>query len=191
MDGNFLSFLAIGFFAQLVDGALGMAFGVTTALLTLGLSPAHASAMVHTAEVFTTGTSAISHTMHNNTNRRLVIELAVARSVGAIIGAYVLSNIDGHVVRPFIAAYLLVLGLSILLRAFQAPPETDTPPSFAAPLGIVGGFLDAIGGGGWGRPLRPPCSVRVSPRAQSSARSTRPSSSSPRRQRPRFSLSCD
>ena len=152
MDGNFLSFLAIGFFAQLVDGALGMAFGVisTTALLTLGLSPAHASAMVHTAEVFTTGTSAISHTMHNNTNRRLVIELAAAGSVGAIIGAYVLSNIDGHVVRPFIAAYLLVLGLSILLRAFQAPPETDTPPSFAGPLGIVGGFLDAIGGGGWG-----------------------------------------
>ena len=152
MDGNFLSFLAIGFFAQLVDGALGMAFGVisTTALLTLGLSPAHASAMVHTAEVFTTGTSAISHTMHNNTNRRLVIELAAAGSVGAIIGAYVLSNIDGRVVRPFIAAYLLVLGLSILLRAFQAPPETDTPPSFAGPLGIVGGFLDAIGGGGWG-----------------------------------------
>ena len=150
MDGNFLSFLAIEFFAQLVDGALGMAFGVTTALLTLGLSPAHASAMVHTAEVFTTGTSAISHTMHNNTNRRLVIELAAAGSVGAIIGAYVLSNIDGRVVRPFIAAYLLVLGLSILLRAFQAPPETDTPPSFAGPLGIVGGFLDAIGGGGWG-----------------------------------------
>ena len=152
MDSDFLTFLAIGFFAQLVDGALGMAFGVisTTAMLSLGLSPAHASAMVHTAEVFTTGASAVSHAIHNNINRRLVIELAVEGSVGAIIGAYVLSNIDGQAMRPFVAAYLLVLGLSILLRAFHAPPETDTPPSFAAPLGIVGGFLDAIGGGGWG-----------------------------------------
>ena len=152
MDADFLTFLAIGFFAQLVDGALGMAFGVisTTALLTLGLSPAHASAMVHTAEVFTTGASAVSHAIHKNINRRLVIELAAAGSVGAIIGAYVLSNIDGQAMRPFVAAYLLVLGFSILLRAFHAPPETDTPPSFVMPLGIVGGFLDAIGGGGWG-----------------------------------------
>ena len=152
MDTDFLIFLAIGFFAQLVDGALGMAFGVisTTALLTLGLSPAHASAVVHTAEVFTTGASAVSHAIHKNINRRLVIELAAAGSVGAIIGAYVLSNIDGQAMRPFVAAYLLVLGFSILLRAFHAPPETDTPPSFAMPLGIVGGFLDAIGGGGWG-----------------------------------------
>lgn len=152
MPADFMTFLAIGFFAQLVDGALGMAFGVisTTTLLTVGLSPAHASAMVHTAEVFTTGASAVSHTIHKNINRRLVIELAVAGSVGAIIGAFVLSNIDGHVMRPFVAAYLLVLGLSIVLRAFRAPPETDAPPTFAAPLGIVGGFLDAIGGGGWG-----------------------------------------
>ena len=152
MDADFLTFLAIGFFAQLVDGALGMAFGVisTTAMLSLGMSPAHASAMVHTAEVFTSGASAVSHAIHNNINRRLVIELAAAGSVGAVIGAYVLSNIDGRVMRPFVAAYLMVLGLSILLRAFHAPPESDTPPSFAAPLGIVGGFLDAIGGGGWG-----------------------------------------
>ena len=152
MSADFMTFLAIGFFAQLVDGALGMAFGLisTTTLLTIGLSPAHASAMVHTAEVFTTGASAVSHAIHKNINRRLVVELAVAGSVGAIIGAYVLSNIDGRVMRPFVAAYLLVLGLSILLRAFHAPPETDAPPAFAAPLGIVGGFLDAIGGGGWG-----------------------------------------
>ena len=152
MSADFMTFLAIGFFAQLVDGALGMAFGVisTTTLLTVGLSPAHASAMVHTAEVFTTAASAVSHAIHKNINRRLVVELAVAGSVGAIIGAYVLSNIDGRVMRPFVAAYLLVLGLSILLRAFHAPPETDAPPAFAAPLGIVGGFLDAIGGGGWG-----------------------------------------
>jgi uncharacterized membrane protein YfcA len=152
MDADILMFLAIGFFAQLVDGALGMAFGVisTTTLLSLGLTPAHASAVVHTAEVVTTGVSAISHAVHKNINRTLVIELAVAGSVGAIIGAYLLSNFDGQVMRPFVAAYLMVLGLSILLRAFRAPPPTDAAPAFAAPLGIVGGFLDAIGGGGWG-----------------------------------------
>jgi uncharacterized membrane protein YfcA len=147
-----LAFLAIGFFAQLIDGALGMAFGLlsTTALLTLGLAPANASAMVHTAEIFTTGASAVSHVMHKNFNRRLVIELSLAGSLGAIIGAHVLSNIDGRMMRPFVAAYLFVLGLSILLRTLRAPPESDTPPTFAMPLGIVGGFLDAIGGGGWG-----------------------------------------
>ncbi len=152
MDAHFLTYLAIGFFAQLVDGALGMAFGVisTTALLSLGLSPAHASALVHSAEVFTTGTSAVSHGLFRNINRRLVIQLAVAGSIGAIVGAYVLSNVDGNAIRPYVAGYLMVLGLFILVRAFRAAPESDAPPKFAAPLGIVGGFLDAIGGGGWG-----------------------------------------
>jgi hypothetical protein len=116
----------------------------------VGLSPAYASAAVHTAEVFTTGASAVSHIIHKNIARRLVTELAVAGSIGAIIGAYILSNIDGSVIRPFVAAYLLILGLSILLRALRAPPESDVSPTFAAPLGIIGGFLDAIGGGGWG-----------------------------------------
>ncbi len=152
MDAPFLIFLVVGFLAQLVDGALGMAFGVisATALLTFGLSPAHASAIVHTAEVFTTGASAVSHAIHRNINRRLVIELALAGATGAIIGAYVLSNIDGRVIRPFVAAYLLVLGLSILLRAFHPAPEQDVSPAYATPLGVIGGFLDAIGGGGWG-----------------------------------------
>ena len=78
------------------------------------------------------------------------IELALAGSVGAIIGAYVLSHVDGQTIRLFVAAYLLLIGLSILLRALRAPPSCDTPPAFAVPLGIIGGFLDAIGGGGWG-----------------------------------------
>ena len=152
MYAEFFIFVVVGFVAQLIDGALGMAFGVVSAtvLLTFGFSPAHASAIVHTAEVFTTGASAASHAIHRNINRLLVIQLAVAGSVGAIIGAYVLSHIDGRVVRPFVAAYLLVLGLSILLKVFQPPPEHDAPPAYAAPLGIIGGFLDAIGGGGWG-----------------------------------------
>lgn len=152
MAEEFFIFLVVGFVAQLIDGALGMAFGVisATVLLSFGFSPAHASAIVHTAEVFTTGASAISHAIHRNINRLLVIQLAVAGSVGAIIGAYILSHIDGRVVRPFVAAYLLVLGLSILLKVFQPPPEYDVSPAYAAPLGIIGGFLDAIGGGGWG-----------------------------------------
>ena len=152
MGIDLLTFLAIGFVAQSVDGALGMAFGIisTTALLSVGLSPAYASATVHTAEVFTTGASAVSHVIHKNIARRMATELAVAGSIGAIIGAYILSNIDGSVMRPFVAAYLLILGLSILLRALRARPESDTSPTFAGPLGIIGGFLDAIGGGGWG-----------------------------------------
>ncbi|MFM9850367.1 MAG: sulfite exporter TauE/SafE family protein [Hyphomicrobiaceae bacterium] len=152
MDPTFLIFIVVGFLAQLVDGALGMAFGVisTTALLTFGFSPAHASAIVHTAEVFTTASSAISHAIHRNLNRKLVLELAMAGVAGAIVGAYVLSNIDGRIIRPFVAAYLLVLGLSILLRALHPAPEQDISPAFATPLGVIGGFLDAIGGGGWG-----------------------------------------
>jgi uncharacterized membrane protein YfcA len=152
MSFGFLTFLSIGFLAQLVDGALGMAFGVisTTFLLSFGLTPAHASAVIHLAEVFTTGASALSHAMHKNINRRLVIRLGVAGASGAIAGAHVLSNIDGRVMRPLVAVYLFVLGVFILLRAVRAPPSSDAPPAFVVPLGVVGGFLDAIGGGGWG-----------------------------------------
>jgi uncharacterized protein len=152
MSFGFLTFLSIGFLAQLVDGALGMAFGVisTTFLLSFGLTPAHASAVIHLAEVFTTGASALSHAMHKNINRRLVIKLGAAGASGAIAGAHVLSNIDGRVMRPLVAAYLFVIGIFILLRAVRAPPPSDAPPAFAVPLGVVGGFLDAIGGGGWG-----------------------------------------
>ncbi len=152
MSLGFLTFLSIGFLAQLVDGALGMAFGVisTTFLLSFGLTPVHASAVIHLAEVFTTGASAISHAMHKNINQRLVIKLAVAGAGGAITGAHVLSNIEGRVMRPLVAVYLFVIGVFILLRAVRAPPSSDAPPALAVPLGVVGGFLDAIGGGGWG-----------------------------------------
>jgi uncharacterized protein len=147
-----VTFVVVGFVAQLIDGALGMAFGVVsaTALLTFGFSPAQASAIVHTAEVFTTGASAASHAIHRNINRALVIQLAAAGSVGAIIGAFMLSHIEGEVLRPFVAAYLLVIGLFILLKAFQPPPQHDLSPAYASPLGIIAGFLDAVGGGGWG-----------------------------------------
>jgi uncharacterized protein len=149
---SLLTFLLIGFLAQLIDGALGMAFGVISAtfLLSFGFTPAHASAAVHMAEVFTAGASAISHIVLKNINERLVIRLAVAGASGAIVGAYVLSNIDGRVMRPLVAVYLFVIGVFILVRAVRALPSGETSPAVAAPLGVVGGFLDAIGGGGWG-----------------------------------------
>lgn len=148
-----LMIAAIGFLAQLVDGALGMAFGLisTTALLTLGVPPAQASAAVHTAEVATTGASGLSHLFHGNIHRRLLVTLGAAGVLGGMIGAYVLSNVEGQAIRPFVAAYLLVMGILILMRAVHlAPVDEDAQVGYAAPLGLVGGFLDAIGGGGWG-----------------------------------------
>ena len=139
---------AIGFLAQLVDGALGMAFGVisTAALMSVGLPPAQASAIVHTAEIFTTGASAASHIYHRNVDWRLVTRLGVA---GAL-GAWVLSNVDASVMRPFVAAYLVLIGIFILLKAWQMGPARDAPAFWTSPVGFIAGFLDASGGGGWG-----------------------------------------
>ena len=153
VSSEFVALVAVGFLAQLVDGALGMAFGLisTTALLTLGISPAQASAAVHTAEVFTTGASGLSHLVNRNLDRRLLVTLSVAGVCGGVLGAYVLSNIDGRAIRPFVSAYLLVIGLLILLKAVRLSPTVeDAEVGYAAPLGLIGGFLDAIGGGGWG-----------------------------------------
>lgn len=142
----------IGFAAQLVDGALGMAFGVisTAALLSFGLPPAQASAIVHTAEIFTTGASAASHIYHRNIDWRLVIRLGIAGVLGAVLGAWILSNVDASIMRPFVAAYLVLLGIFILLKAWQLAPGRDAPGPWVGPIGFVAGFLDASGGGGWG-----------------------------------------
>jgi uncharacterized membrane protein YfcA len=144
--------VAIGFFAQLVDGALGMAFGVicTTSMLTIGVLPAHASAITHTAEVFTTAASGASHLYHRNVDWRLVGRLALAGVAGAVLGAWFLSNVDAAMIRPFVAAYLVVIGVLVLVRAARGMPDRDATFSIAPPLGFVGGFLDASGGGGWG-----------------------------------------
>jgi uncharacterized membrane protein YfcA len=142
----------IGFAAQLIDGALGMAFGIvcTSAMLTMGIVPAHASAIVHTAEVFTTGASAISHICHRNVDWRLVVRLGIAGAAGAVLGAWVLSNVDSAIMRPVIAVYLTLMGIYILLRAWRFAPERDKPAIWTSPVGFVAGFLDASGGGGWG-----------------------------------------
>jgi uncharacterized membrane protein YfcA len=149
---NYLLIGLIGFAAQLVDGALGMAFGVisTTAMLSIGMAPAQASAIVHTAEVFTTAASAGSHLWHRNVDWRLVTRLGVAGVLGAVLGAWILSNLDAGVVRPYIAGYLVLVGIFILLKAWQLAPARDAPGPWVGPIGFVAGFLDASGGGGWG-----------------------------------------
>jgi uncharacterized protein len=152
MAVDYVILAAIGFVAQIVDGTLGMAFGVisTTALLSFGFAPAQASAIVHTAEIFTTGASAASHLWHRNVDWRIVIRLGGAGVLGAVLGAWILSNVDASAARPFVSAYLLAIGIFILLSAMRPPPPRDAPASWTAPVGFVAGFLDASGGGGWG-----------------------------------------
>lgn len=149
---DFLLFLLVGFLAQIVDGALGMAYGVisSTVLLSFGVPPATASASVHAAEVFTTAASAGSHTVNKNVNWKLFVPLALGGVVGGSIGAFVLTSIDGDAIRPFITAYLAVMGLVIIWRATRQTRERIFPRKFAGPLGLAGGFFDAVGGGGWG-----------------------------------------
>jgi uncharacterized protein len=146
-----LPFIAVGFAAQMVDGALGMAFGVisNTLLLSLGVPPAMASAGVHTVETFTTAVSGASHALHKNVNWKLFLRIAVPGVVGGALGAYVLSNINAATAKPFILAYLAAIGLYLLWRAQHYPPH-ERNPKIVEPLGLVGGFLDAAGGGGWG-----------------------------------------
>ncbi|WEK58032.1 MAG: sulfite exporter TauE/SafE family protein [Candidatus Brevundimonas phytovorans] len=151
MDTFFL-FLLVGVLAQAVDGALGMAYGVisSSVLLALGVPPAMASASVHAAEVFTTAASAGSHAWHRNVEWRLFLPLAVAGVIGGMLGAYVLTGIDSHLIKPFVVGYLALIGIWILWRAGHDVKPRRLPAWITAPIGVVGGFLDAIGGGGWG-----------------------------------------
>ncbi|MCC6906078.1 MAG: sulfite exporter TauE/SafE family protein, partial [Anaerolineae bacterium] len=120
-------FAAAGFLAQIIDGALGMAYGVssTTFLLALGVPPAAASASVHAAEVITTGVSGLSHLRLGNVKRRLALRLLVPGVAGAVVGAYILTRIPGEVIRPFIAAYLAIMGIVILAKAIQGVRHID------------------------------------------------------------------
>jgi len=148
----FWTFVLVGFAAQLVDGALGMAYGTlsSTVLLSLGVPPAQASAMIHAAECVTTGVSGWSHVTHRNVDWKLLARIAPAGVLGGVMGAYVLTSFNQLFLKACVVAYLAVLGLLILRRAIGKLP--DAPPRLkgAIPLGIVGGFLDASGGGGWG-----------------------------------------
>lgn len=158
-----------GFFAQLVDGSLGMGYGVTssTLLLTLGLAPALASASVHLAEIGTSAVSGASHWRLGNVNGRVLLTIGLPGGVGAFFGAVVLSNLSLDAARPMVSLVLLALGGVILLRFLHgrrvaAAREAGAPAPgplggssprrrwALVPLGLVGGFLDASGGGGWG-----------------------------------------
>src|SRR5262245_23859672 len=147
MTLEFWILFSIGFLAQMIDGALGMAYGVLTnaALLSMGLPPAQASALVHTAEVFTTGASAASHIYHRNVDWRLVTRLGVAGVLGAILGAWVLSNIETPAARRFVYAYLLLMGLYILWKSLRIAIVLRPAAGWTPPLGFVAGFLDASG----------------------------------------------
>jgi len=154
-DFDFVSlvpYIAVGFAAQLVDGALGMAFGVISNALmvgVLGVPPALASQRVHVVECFTTATSGISHLLNGNIDKVLFFRLLLPGIVGGLLGAYVLTSVDASVIKPVVLAYLTGIGLYLLYRGFTYPPAPRTPKRVAS-LGLVGGFLDAAGGGGWG-----------------------------------------
>jgi len=149
--------IIVGFLAQLVDGALGMAYGVTssTLLLTVGLSPATASASVHLAELGTTAVSGYSHWRFGNVDWRTVRRIGFPGAVGAFLGAVVLSSISAELAKPWMAGVLLALGVYILVRfTLLGPPKPRgrryVRGRYLAPLGLGAGFVDATGGGGWG-----------------------------------------
>lgn len=152
MPPEFWLYAAVGFAAQLVDGALGMAYGVvsTTVLLANGVPPASASASVHAAKVFTGAASAASHIAHRNVDWRLLVLLSLGGVLGGVAGTYLLTSIDGEVIKPFVVAWLGLMGLVILYRAWKGARPKPFSWKSPLPLGLTGGFLDAVGGGGWG-----------------------------------------
>jgi uncharacterized membrane protein YfcA len=147
-----LLFVIVGFLAQMIDGALGMAYGVssTTFLLGLGISPVAASASVHTAECFVTLVSGLSHLRLGNVDKTLLKKLAIPGVIGGVVGAYVLTSVPGEVIKPFISLYLLIMGLIVLYKVFFRKVVERKVRTRLVPLAIIGGFFDAIGGGGWG-----------------------------------------
>jgi uncharacterized protein len=146
-----LLFTLVGFIAQIIDGSIGMAYGVssTSFLLSIGVSPAAASASVHIAEVFTSGASGLSHLKFGNVNKKLFRVLVIPGSIGAIIGAYILSNFDGKWIKGYIAIYLLIMG-TIVIRKALGKRKAKRKTRRLGILALFGGFVDAVGGGGWG-----------------------------------------
>ena len=150
MDFQILTFVAIGFMAQMVDGALGMAFGIiaSSSLMAIGAPPAIASAAVHAAEIVTTGISGASHIWNKNVDRKLFFKLVVTGVGGGVLGAYALTGIPEHIIKPIVAVYLTAMAGLIFTRILGWKLKRWQPP--APVIGAGGGFLDAIGGGGWG-----------------------------------------
>jgi uncharacterized membrane protein YfcA len=152
-DPMFWSAVLVGLIAQTVDGALGMAYGITCSsfLMATGAPPALASGATHLAEVFTTGASGISHIKLGNVNKKLFLSLLIPGVLGVLLGTYVLTSIEGKVLKPYITVYLLLMGIYILTKAFRTfRPKTVIETKKIAPLALLGGFVDVTGGGGWG-----------------------------------------
>lgn len=153
LDWEFAKYIIIGFIAQMIDGTLGMAYGVScsTLLLSFGVSPKVATASVHTAEVFTTGVSGLSHLRLGNIDKKLFSRIVITGVIGSVTGAYLISDIiDGNFIKPYITAYLLILGVVILIKGIRNKAKEFRRVKRAELLALVGGLLDAIGGGGWG-----------------------------------------
>jgi len=153
IDYHFWLFTLAGFVAQLIDGALGMAYGVSCSsmLIAFNVPPVISTASVHISEVFTTGVSGLSHLRFKNVHRQLLMKLVIPGILGAGLGAFLLSKyFNGDWIKPIVSAYLMVLGLLILRKALFVVPESGQKVRFIRRLAFVGGFLDAVGGGGWG-----------------------------------------
>lgn len=151
MSPDILYYVAAGFAAQLIDGTLGMAYGVSasTLLLSMGIPPPVTSATVHAAECFTTGASAVSHHAFGNVDPQLFRRLVGPGIAGAVLGATVLSSLPAERLTRYVAVYLLAMGIVIIVKSSREfPPRAVT--SHVAPLGFAGALLDAMGGGGWG-----------------------------------------
>jgi len=144
-------FVLVGFIAQIIDGTLGMAYGVTSTsfVLSLGVPPALASASVHASEIFTSAASGLAHLRFGNVDRNLFRRLVLPGVVGGTLGAYLLTALPGERMRPWVALYLLAMGVVILVRAFRRI-RAERARGRIVPLGFIGGFFDALGGGGWG-----------------------------------------
>lgn len=148
----------IGLVAQLVDGSLGMAYGVTSTslLLMFGIAPAIVSASVHMAEVVTTAASGVAHIRFGNVDKQVVKKLIIPGSIGAFLGACFLGSIPGHIIKPYISFFLLALGCYVIYRfLFKFDPtkqisKMKMSKKHFIPLGFIAGFFDATGGGGWG-----------------------------------------
>jgi hypothetical protein len=151
MDYNIIIFILFGFIAQLIDGALGMAYGVSSNafFLSLGVPPSIASACIHTSEMFTTAVSGISHFKLGNVDKKIFLRLLIPAVIGGVLGAYILTELPGGKIKPFVSLYLLIMGLWILVKIVRKTHQIKTK-SRLIPLGLAGGFFDAIGGGGWG-----------------------------------------
>ena len=153
VDSEILYYIAGGFIAQMIDGALGMAYGVTatTFLLSVGITPAAASASVHASEVFTSGVSGYMHLKFGNVNSKLFKTLVIPGIIGAIPGAYVLSSLEEYssMIKPIVSIYTLFLGVIIIRKALIKRMEKRQLKRVGV-LALFGGYLDSIGGGGWG-----------------------------------------